>query len=32
MEEKVLINTEHITLGQLLKLKNIINSGGQAKY
>ena len=32
MEERVLINTEYITLGQLLKLKNIINSGGQAKY
>lgn len=32
MEEKVLINTEYITLGQLLKLKNVINSGGQAKF
>lgn len=28
----VLINTEYITLGQLLKYTDLIQSGGQAKY
>ncbi len=30
--ESVKINSEFITLQQLLKLKNIISSGGEAKY
>lgn len=29
--KKVVINTEFITLGQLLKLENFISSGGEAK-
>ena len=28
----VKINTEYITLQQLLKMENIISSGGEAKY
>lgn len=28
----VKINTEFITLGQLLKMENLISSGGEAKY
>ena len=30
--EKITIYTEYITLGQLLKIANIISSGGEAKY
>ncbi len=30
--KKIKINTEYITLGQLLKIGNLINSGGEAKY
>ena len=30
--EKIEIYTEYITLGQLLKIANIISSGGEAKY
>lgn len=30
--EKVKISTEYITLQQLLKLKSVINSGGEVKY
>ncbi len=30
--KKVKINTEYITLQQLLKMENIISSGGEAKY
>lgn len=30
--EKVQIDTEFITLGQLLKIENIVDSGGSAKY
>lgn len=30
--EVININTEYITLGQLLKMKNIISSGGEAKF
>lgn len=29
--EKVIINTEYITLGQFLKFVKIINNGGEAK-
>lgn len=29
--EKIKINTEYITLGQILKMKEIITSGGMAK-
>ncbi|GHU33576.1 hypothetical protein FACS1894166_09360 [Bacilli bacterium] len=28
----VVINTDYITLGQFLKLNNLITNGGQAKY
>jgi ribosome-associated protein len=28
----VKINTEYITLGQLLKMTNVINSGAEAKF
>ncbi|KRN61580.1 hypothetical protein IV83_GL000775 [Pediococcus inopinatus] len=31
-EHKVLITTPFITLGQLLKMEDIIGSGGQAKW
>lgn len=31
MSKKVVINTEYITLGQLLKMENIIETGGLAK-
>lgn len=30
--EKIKINTDFITLGQLLKIINIISSGGEAKF
>lgn len=30
--EKIKINTEYITLGQFLKIADIISSGGQAKF
>ncbi|MDN6900047.1 S4 domain-containing protein YaaA [Oenococcus sicerae] len=30
--KKVQINTEFITLGQLLKIENIVDSGGSAKF
>lgn len=30
--EKIEIYTEYITLGQLLKIANIISSGGEAKF
>ena len=30
--EEIVIYTEYITLGQLLKIANIISSGGEAKY
>ncbi|MEC5188261.1 S4 domain-containing protein YaaA [Geobacillus thermodenitrificans] len=32
MEKKVTITTETITLGQLLKLVNLIETGGAAKW
>lgn len=32
MGKKVLITTEYITLGQFLKLAEIIDSGGMAKW
>ncbi|AGT30464.1 hypothetical protein M493_00220 [Geobacillus genomosp. 3] len=32
MEQKVTITTETITLGQLLKLMNLIETGGAAKW
>ncbi|MCP0887077.1 S4 domain-containing protein YaaA [Ligilactobacillus sp. WILCCON 0076] len=31
MEQEIKLNTPYITLGQLLKIANIISSGGQAK-
>lgn len=30
--EKVEINTEYVTLGQFLKMVNVISSGGMAKW
>ncbi|KMQ40406.1 RNA-binding S4 protein, partial [Oenococcus oeni] len=30
--QKVQINTEFITLGQLLKIEDIVSSGGSAKF
>lgn len=30
--ERIAITTEYITLGQLLKIANIISSGGEAKW
>ncbi|MCV3728496.1 S4 domain-containing protein YaaA [Ureaplasma miroungigenitalium] len=30
--KKILITTEYITLGQFLKLANVISSGSQAKF
>lgn len=30
--ENIAITTEYITLGQLLKIANIISSGGEAKW
>lgn len=30
--KKIKINTEYITLGQLLKIADIISSGGMAKF
>ena len=32
VEKEVRLKTPYITLGQLLKIENIISSGGQAKY
>ncbi|MCD8510934.1 MAG: S4 domain-containing protein YaaA [Bacillus sp. (in: Bacteria)] len=32
MEQKVVINDEFITLGQLLKEVGVISTGGQAKF
>ena len=32
MEKEVRLKTPCITLGQLLKIENIVSSGGQAKY
>lgn len=31
MQQNIYINSSYITLGQLLKLKNIVQSGGQVK-
>ncbi|WP_405098140.1 S4 domain-containing protein YaaA [Oceanobacillus sp. FSL H7-0719] len=31
MQEKIEINTEYITLGQFIKLLNILDSGGMVK-
>lgn len=30
--QKIIINSEHITLGQFLKFTNLISSGGEVKY
>ena len=30
--KKITINTEYITLGQMLKMTSLISSGGEAKY
>ena len=30
--EQIAITTEYITLGQLLKITNVISSGGEAKW
>ncbi|MBF4502138.1 S4 domain-containing protein YaaA [Savagea sp. SN6] len=30
--EKIEINTEYVTLGQFLKMVNVISSGGMAKW
>lgn len=30
--ESIKINTEYITLGQLLKIVNLISSGGESKF
>lgn len=32
MKTEVYINTEYITLGQLLKFENLIESGGNVKF
>lgn len=32
MEKTIYLTTPYITLGQLLKIADIISSGGQAKY
>ncbi|MCK8624596.1 S4 domain-containing protein YaaA [Apilactobacillus xinyiensis] len=32
MKKNVIISTEFITLGQLLKEENVVSSGGQAKW
>lgn len=32
LEQKVVINDEYITLGQLLKEVGVISTGGQAKF
>ncbi|MFV0558904.1 MAG: S4 domain-containing protein YaaA [Enterococcus sp.] len=32
MKEKIYLNTEFMTLGQVLKEVNVISSGGQAKW
>lgn len=32
MMERVEINTEYVTLGQFLKMINVISSGGMAKW
>jgi ribosome-associated protein len=32
MNEQIEISTEYITLGQFLKLANVIDSGGMAKW
>lgn len=32
MENKITIETEYITLGQFLKLADVIDSGGMAKW
>ena len=32
MKKNVFIDTEYITLGQLLKEEDIVSSGGQAKW
>ncbi|KAA8802890.1 RNA-binding S4 domain-containing protein, partial [Lactobacillus crispatus] len=32
MAQKVKLKTDYITLGQLLKIVDIISSGGQAKW
>lgn len=32
MKQKVVLETEYMTLGQLLKEVNVISSGGQAKW
>ncbi len=30
--QKIIINSEYITLGQFLKFTNLISSGGEVKY
>lgn len=32
MEQNLQLKTAYITLGQLLKIQNVISSGGQAKW
>lgn len=32
MDNEILLKTEYITLGQMLKIASIIDSGGQAKW
>lgn len=32
MSEKVFISSEYITLGQLVKMKNLVSTGGEEKY
>ena len=32
MKEKIVLNSEYMTLGQVLKEVNVIGSGGQAKW
>ncbi|MGX7197399.1 S4 domain-containing protein YaaA [Enterococcus olivae] len=32
MKEKIVLETEYMTLGQVLKEVNVISSGGQAKW
>ncbi|WP_122645975.1 S4 domain-containing protein YaaA [Enterococcus mediterraneensis] len=32
MKEKILLETDYMTLGQVLKEVNVISSGGQAKW
>lgn len=32
MNNEILLKTEYVTLGQLLKIASVIDSGGQAKW